>query len=46
MRLKDAIDQKLMLRGSRDFESREEYEEFLRETVSFTIRISSMRSES
>jgi len=33
MRLKDAIDQKLMLRGSRDFESREEYEEFLRETV-------------
>ena len=28
-RLKEAVDQTLMLRGSRDFESREDYEKFL-----------------
>ena len=27
--LKEAVDQTLMLRGSRDFESREDYEKFL-----------------
>ena len=28
-RLKESVDQALMLRGSRDFESREDYEKFL-----------------
>jgi hypothetical protein len=32
-RLKRAIDQALMLRGSRDFESREDYERFLRKLI-------------
>ena len=32
-RFKQAVDQSLMLRGSRDFASRQEYEEFLRELL-------------
>ena len=33
-RLKEAVDQTLMLRGSRDFESREDYEKFLEKLTS------------
>ncbi len=37
-RLKEAVDQTLMLRGSRDFESREDYKKFLEPSVPMMMR--------
>ena len=42
-RLKTAVDQELMLRGSRDFESREGYQQFLEELIEQRNRIRSQR---